>query len=521
MEDDVRIEDATLKQAYTQFYGLTEPPFTLTPSPRFLYLGKAHREALALLSYGVAERKGFILLTGEAGTGKTTMVHALLSNLDESIHVLHLANPLLSIGEFLGLLAFYAFKKRVRFKSKAHFLVAFEQFLSQCFRLGKTVILIIDEAQNLSFELLEEIRLLSNMELADEKLITIFLVGQPELTEKLRDPRCVSLNQRINYRYQIPTLDLKETEGYVSTRLRIAGVHHTSDMFPENTIRAIHRYSRGYPRLINILSENALILGYIREKKSITVPIIAKAFEVMDMPSTLLERARRRLEAYEFPKWVQHPLIRYGTWPAVTCFLIMLLAFGMTQRGGEHPAPQPVSRRISSTELSGARVTMKIEKPPQTEASAVDSQIKKELPARVAREQRGAEPNSEKESKERWQLLYERYKELSSRLTVEQGVICRGVSYRKPVGIGDSFPASVGKVYCFTRIDGAQSPARITHAWYFRDTAMARVTLKVNSSRSSVYSSMTIKPGAVGEWYVEVLGPEKEVLETVGFTITD
>ena len=197
---------------YTEFYGLKEKPFNLTPSPRFLYLGETHKEALALLTYGVVERKGFILLTGEVGTGKITMVRALLAHLDKSIQYVHISNPLLTPPAFMDYLAFCAFKKKLHFKSKADFLIEFEKFLKHCLQHQRNFVLILDEAQNFSFEVLEEIRLLSNMETADEKLINIFLVGQPELNEKLRQPRCRSLLQRISIRHHIKPLDLIGTQ---------------------------------------------------------------------------------------------------------------------------------------------------------------------------------------------------------------------------------------------------------------------------------------------------------------------
>jgi len=264
---------------YTTFYNLTEKPFNLTPSPRYLYLGEVHKEALAFLTYGVVERKGFIVLTGEVGTGKTTMVQTLLANLDENVETVYISNPMLSDKDFIDYLAFSAFKRKVRFKSKADFLVEFEQFLKECLKNQRTFLLIVDEAQRLSFSLLEEIRLLSNMETADEKLINIFLVGQPELNEKLAEPRCRALLQRVSVRHHIRPLDLEETREYVMTRLKIAGAHRGEKIFPKSSIKALHQYSEGYPRMINILADNALLLGYSREKKKITPEMIRECYE--------------------------------------------------------------------------------------------------------------------------------------------------------------------------------------------------------------------------------------------------
>ena len=231
------------------------------------------------MTYGVVERKGFIVLTGEVGTGKTTMVQALLASLDKNVEVVYISNPMLSDKDFIDYLAFSAFKKRVHFKSKADFLVEFEEFLKDCLRNQRIFLLIVDEAQRLSFSLLEEIRLLSNMETADEKLINIFLIGQPELNDKLSEPRCRALLQRVSVRHHIRPLDLNETREYLMTRLKIAGARNGDKIFPRSTVKAIHQYSEGYPRMINILADNALLLGYSRGKKKISPEMIRECYE--------------------------------------------------------------------------------------------------------------------------------------------------------------------------------------------------------------------------------------------------
>ena len=240
---------------YTDFYNLAEKPFDLTHSSRFLYLGEVHKEALSMLTYGVMERKGFVLLTGEVGTGKTTILQAMLKDLDKDVKYVHLANPLLSPKEFMNYITLSAFRNRISFKSKAEFLVAFEAFLTRCAQHQKHFLLVIDEAHKLSYDLLEEVRLLSNMETADEKLISIFFVGQPELNKKLSDPRCRALLQRISIRYNIKPLSLRETEEYIAKRLRVAGAKRAEDIFPKAVQRAIYECSGGFPRMINILSD--------------------------------------------------------------------------------------------------------------------------------------------------------------------------------------------------------------------------------------------------------------------------
>lgn len=318
---------------YTDFYNLREKPFNLNPSPRFLYLGESHREALNLLKYGVMERKGFILLTGEIGTGKTTMIQALLSTVDDSVHHIHLSNPILSPRDFMDYLAFSAFSKKIHFKSKAEFLLEFEEFLRHCLRQQRNVILIIDEAQKLSFELLEEIRLLSNMETGDEKLINIFLVGQPELNRKLSHQQCLALLQRISIRYHIPPLDLEDTRGYVATRLRIAGALKEMNIFSKSAVEALYEYSGGYPRVINILADNSLLLGYSKGTRTITPSMVRRCYEDMRLEGTLLDDRRKVLKPVITGLLKPVHFGRYWKWAAVLCLLLAILALGLTQTG--------------------------------------------------------------------------------------------------------------------------------------------------------------------------------------------
>lgn len=268
---------------YTEFYGLNEKPFSLSPSPRFLYLSEGHKEALALLKYGVLERQGFILLTGEVGTGKTTMVRVLLDSLDDSVKYVHLFNPLLSKKDLFVYLALTIFREDARFRSKTHFLLAFQDFLTRELKNKTNFNLIIDEAHKLSFDLLEEIRLLSNMETGDEKLINIFLVGQPELNKKLSDPVCRPLLQRISIRHHIPPLDKEETRDYMATRLSVAGARRGDHIFSKNAVEAMYLFSHGYPREINVLADNAMLLGYAKGTRKITSAMIKECYEDLQL----------------------------------------------------------------------------------------------------------------------------------------------------------------------------------------------------------------------------------------------
>ncbi len=318
---------------YTDFYNLKEKPFNLTPSSRFLYLGESHKEALALLTYGVVERKGFILLTGEVGTGKTTMVHALLSNLDENVQCIHLSNPLLNPQEFIDYLAYSVFEKRVHFKSKAEFLIEFENHLQWCLQHNKNFVLIIDEAQKLSFELLEEVRLLSNMETADEKLINIFLVGQPELNEHLSEARCRPLLQRISIRHHISPLDPEETGNYIMTRMRVAGSRDGGKIFPKSAIKMLHQCSMGYPRMINILADNALLLGYSRDVKKISSSIIKECFDDMKLDGFYVKGAEKKEDRRRSDESRPVKRSRFWIWAVLFIFFLILALGFMTPQG--------------------------------------------------------------------------------------------------------------------------------------------------------------------------------------------
>jgi general secretion pathway protein A len=279
---------------YTQFYNLRSKPFNLTPSVKLLYLGDIHKEALALLTYGVMDRKGFILLTGEVGTGKTTMVHALLNSLGKDIQYVYLSNPLFSPNDFMNYLAFSAFKEKMDFKSKTDFLIHFEHFLKKQAKDQKNFTLIIDEAQKLSFELLEEIRLLSNLETSEEKLINIFLVGQPELNELLNQPRCRPLLQRISIRYHIKALDEAASLEYISTKLKLSGAEKPDEVIPRNVARAIFRYSDGYPRMINILADNVLLLGYSRDEKHVTSAMVKECYNDLQLEGSVFDAGKQK-----------------------------------------------------------------------------------------------------------------------------------------------------------------------------------------------------------------------------------
>jgi len=261
---------------YKAFFHLTRNPFDLTPDPSFLCPTKRHNEALTVLYYGVRRHKGFVVVTGEVGTGKTLLLRCLLRLLQQSKDVAYayLFNSRLSSAEFLQYILL-DFGLPASGKNKAELLVELGKFLIARGSQKLTTVLIVDEAHHLSEEILEEVRLLTNLETAEDKLLQIVLVGQPELDDKLDSVGLRQLKQRIALRTQLVPLNENETKGYIERRLQIAGTNaEVGPLFPDETIAAIYLKSRGFPRLINTICENALITAYARQARSITPDII-------------------------------------------------------------------------------------------------------------------------------------------------------------------------------------------------------------------------------------------------------
>ena len=285
---------------YLDFFGLTEKPFNTTPDPRFLYATPRHQEALARLTYAVQENKGFVALTGEIGTGKTTLLRALLRQLDPETAVAFVVNSTLP---FEGLLEYVLADLGVPQPGAtlAQRLIALNRFLIERRRSGRQTLLIVDEAQDLSSETLEEIRLLSNCETAGDKLLQILLVGQPEFEAKLNLPQLRQLKQRIELHVRITPLSPAETGDYIKTRLRVAGAADVN-VFVANAPALIAAATGGVPRLINILCDHCLLIAYADQKRRIGGEVVQEALDSLQMvtrrpanvPKALPTRARFR-----------------------------------------------------------------------------------------------------------------------------------------------------------------------------------------------------------------------------------
>jgi general secretion pathway protein A len=265
---------------YLKFYGLHEAPFGPTPDPRFLFQSSRHREALAQLIYGVRERKGFIVLTGEIGTGKTTLLRTLLERLDEQTPVAYVHNSALEIEGLLEYIL-HDFGAKSAAGSHAQRLVELNEFLIEQHREGRSPVLVIDEAQNLSLATLEAVRLLSNFETTHEKLMQILLVGQLELRDKLNAPELRQLKQRVGLRCHIAPLSPEETRLYIRHRLRVAGATDAG-LFTDRAIQKIAEYSHGTPRVINIVCDHCLLTGYADSTRRIDADIVDEAIEYLE-----------------------------------------------------------------------------------------------------------------------------------------------------------------------------------------------------------------------------------------------
>jgi general secretion pathway protein A len=275
---------------YEKFYGFKEKPFEISPDPKFLYLSENHKEALAHLTYAVRERKGFTVVTGEVGTGKTILVQTLLSKLDGTTKTAYLFNPMMGSTDFLHYIC-QDLGLRSQKRSKGQYLAQLHKFLLSCYSRNETVVLIVDEAQKLDPKLLEEVRLLTNLETSKSKLLQVILIGQPELNEVLEDPQFRQLKQRVSLRYHIQPLNQVDTKKYIKRRIRIAGAFD-HNIFTSKALDKIYKYSKGTPRLINIICDNALLTGFANDQKVIGSKVIHEVLKNLD--GINLRKKRRR-----------------------------------------------------------------------------------------------------------------------------------------------------------------------------------------------------------------------------------
>jgi general secretion pathway protein A len=267
---------------YERYYGLRQRPFNLTSNPRYLLLTPAHAEALSSVQYGIGSRIGIILLLGDAGTGKTSVIRAAMASQPAGGHFVMVNNPLLSRSEFLQHLAQGFGLSDEAAVSKTRFLSDLTRSLEESVRSGRQTGLIVDEAHALPYEILEEIRLLANMETDDEKLLPVLLAGQPELADRLNNPDLRQLKQRVALRCSLRPLRLRETAAYIAGRIGVAG-GEAARLFTAEAVQLIHKCSAGVPRTISVICDNALVTGFATDQRPIDVGIVREVCRDLDL----------------------------------------------------------------------------------------------------------------------------------------------------------------------------------------------------------------------------------------------
>jgi general secretion pathway protein A len=265
---------------YLQYYGLKEAPFNITPNPRFLFFSPNHREAFNHLLYGIRERKGFVQITGEVGAGKTTLCRAMLEQLGNNFSTSLILNPVLDADQLVKAVAM-EFGLDVKGLDRLETVAAINQFLLHELELGRDAVLIIDEAQDLSPALLEQVRLLSNLETDARKLLQIVLMGQPELRERLNQHNLRQLRQRITVRYHLRPLTFQQVAQYVHHRLTVSG-SKASALFTHPAIWRVYCYSKGIPRLVNAVCDKCLLAGYVQKHARINYRLVGKAIAELE-----------------------------------------------------------------------------------------------------------------------------------------------------------------------------------------------------------------------------------------------
>ncbi|RPI66220.1 MAG: hypothetical protein EHM38_10455, partial [Geobacteraceae bacterium] len=372
---------------YHQYFGLNRSPFSIEPDPAFLWLGEKHQEGLSVLRYGILENKGFLLLTGDIGTGKTVLMKSLLTSLTGDVTVATIQDPSLTLLDFFNILS-YELGMASTIDGKADFLIKFRKFVRRVYDSQKRLLVIIDEAQRLSNGLLDEIRVLANIDYDNRELLNFFFVGQIEFNQMLMDPYNKALRQRISVSYHLVPLNPEETSAYIRHRLKVAGTE--KELFMPEVTHEIFKFSNGTPRLINILCDRALITGYSRDLNSVSPEMIRECAKELDIPSGA--------EAVDFksgPQIEKHPTIhetadqaeafinpfrirrKWIVASVVSAVAFLLLGVFFTRVPENNRAGKPASPESQSSEIRQAIKVDPKDSSPSTITRVVDSRRQK------------------------------------------------------------------------------------------------------------------------------------------------
>ena len=338
-----------MEHLYQKHFGLNQAPFNITPDPSFLYLSASHQEGLAQLMYGINARRGFIVLTGEVGTGKSTLIQALLSEIAEGTQTALVFSAITSPIDLLRYVCeeFKLAEPMQGFKEGHDYIYLLNEFLLQKYRDGENAALIIDEAQNLSTDVLESIRLLSNFETTKDKLLQILLVGQPELTERLNTPQLRQLKQRVTLRHHLRALSLSECQEYIANRLKHAGGY--PHIFPAKAVEEIHRYSAGIPRLVNVICDNAMISAYALDSKEVAPALVHEVAEDLHLTSANRSFGARRESSVRVD--ARMPIRAEGAKPQA----VQLVRVPRESVPGDHGSMRPMGGEVPENFLFSLR----------------------------------------------------------------------------------------------------------------------------------------------------------------------
>jgi general secretion pathway protein A len=331
---------------YESFFGFSERPFDLTPNPKYLVLTDAHREALSNLEYAIASRKGVTLLLGDAGTGKTTVIRTALERQPDQVHCVQLQNPALNRTEFVEMLASRFGLSQLATASKTALLLELEALLARRRERGESSVLVIDEAQSLPLELLEEIRLLANIETAREKLVSVILAGQPELADRLNERSLRQLKQRVALRCELRPLTLLESCAYIAGRIRAAG-GVGAQTFTREAVILMHERGKGIPRTLSVIADNALLAGFALQRRPVNTQIVLEVCQDLDLPGTSDTRTTVRLPVSTAPAGTVPPIAQSGA-ERMSPNRLITFDSATTDDTAEVRRPEPVADRAAA-----------------------------------------------------------------------------------------------------------------------------------------------------------------------------
>jgi len=490
---------------YTDYFGLREKPFELSPDPRFLYLSEGHKEAFAHLKYGIMERMGFVMITGDVGTGKTTLVNALLEELDPEIRRVHLADPGSTTEDLFAPIK-KALDLPVDEVTKGKFLPALHDFMKNELGGNEPVLLVIDEAQRLSPAMLEEIRLLSNIETPTTRLFEIFLVGQRELDVMLQARELRQLRQRIGVKYHLNPLNLKDTQNYIVHRLQVAGLQHRpfkgDELFSPEAIRAIYNHTQGYPRLINIICDSALRAGYAKESVQIDRKTVSEVIRDMKV-------------SYEVRQKRGH--LKFA-WILIVGLLMAVLAYGLQKHGGVLKVSPQVDTEVE-TQAESKDTVVTDESQPSPVSQVAESELREVLEEPV---ETSPQPSQQQmpEPKIPTAAVTESAPREVKRARIKRSAIALNVRNREPTGVSERVSVRQQRVYCWMQVVDGQG-GKVIVRWISKGQKVGETHLRVGSKSWRTWSYITLRPGMVGLAEAQILDENGQLLETLSFEIVE